>query len=102
MGDTPEHIRPTGVHFYPIGLGAESEDFFSPRKDHYVMKHPEKKWKMRTLSDLMKELNHTEVIVYFKMSCSIEPVFHCEILYTGSGIYTCDVQTISIVSFDTQ
>ncbi|VDI76170.1 Hypothetical predicted protein [Mytilus galloprovincialis] len=60
MGYTGEHVRPSGVHFYPIGLGSKSMDDFTPRMDNYVKKNPGKKWKIRTLGDLVKELNHSK------------------------------------------
>ncbi|XP_071141345.1 probable methyltransferase-like protein 24 [Mytilus edulis] len=60
MGNTGEHVRPSGVHFYPIGLGSKSMDDFTPRIDNYVKKNSGQKWKIRTLGDLVKELHHSE------------------------------------------
>ncbi|VDI53691.1 Hypothetical predicted protein [Mytilus galloprovincialis] len=61
MGNTEKHIRQSGVHFYPIGIGGKSNDAVIPRMDQYTKKHPKKMWKVRTLRQIMESLGHEDV-----------------------------------------
>ncbi|CAG2199908.1 unnamed protein product [Mytilus edulis] len=60
MGNTEKHIRKSGVHFYPIGIGGKSNDAVIPRMDQYTKKHPKKMWKVRTLRQIMESLGHED------------------------------------------
>ena len=61
MINVKEHVRPTGVHFHPVGLGGQKADSFRPRVDSYVKHHPSQTWKMKTLSEILTDLGHQEV-----------------------------------------
>lgn len=60
MGNTGKHIRKTGVHFHPIGIGGKSYDDVIPRMDQYTKKDPKKMWKMRTLRQIIESLGHED------------------------------------------
>lgn len=62
MGNTTEHVRESGVHFYPWGLSGKSETI-TPRRDMYTKKNPEQKWQIKSLKDVMASLGHEGVSI---------------------------------------
>lgn len=66
MGETKEHIRKSGVHFYPIGLAGVSKRNFSPRIDMFTKKKPSQKWTIKTLQDIIISLGHENVSIMLK------------------------------------
>ncbi|CAC5386321.1 unnamed protein product [Mytilus coruscus] len=60
MGNTTKHIRKSGVHFHPIGIGGKSNDAVIPRMDQYTKINPKKMWKMRTLRQIIESLGHED------------------------------------------
>ncbi|CAC5407647.1 unnamed protein product [Mytilus coruscus] len=58
MGNTSGYIRRTGVHFHPIGIGRKSVDAVIPIMNQYTIKNPTKKWKVKTLRQIIECLGH--------------------------------------------
>lgn len=58
MLDVKEHVRATGVNFHPIGLGGQTDNTSRPRVKKFVKKHPSITWKMKTLSEILRDLGH--------------------------------------------